>query len=158
MKIPPISNNRLEDGTMGTLIQTDQISKTRLWTARVMTAIVALFLLFDSMLKVLQLPPAVEGAAQLGISASVVYWLGIILLACLVVYLVPRTSIIGAILLTGYLGGAIATHVLLGSPLFSHTLFPLYVAALVWGPILLRERRAYSHLFYSHGLSAAHGV
>ena len=139
---------------METLIQTEPISKTRLWTARIMTGIAALFLFMDSMVKVLLLPPAVEGAAQLGYSENVVFWLGIVLLFCVILYLIPRTSIIGAILMTGYLGGAIATHLRLGSPLFSHTLFPLYVAALVWGPILLRERRAYTHLVYSHRLAA----
>ena len=143
---------------METLNHVDRISKTRLWTARVMTAISALFLLFDGGIKVLLLPEAVQGSVQLGYNESVVFWLGIIMLLCVAFYLIPRTSIIGAILLTGYLGGAIATQLRMGGPLLSHTLFPIYVAALVWGSILLRERRAYSHLFLSPPVQTAHGV
>jgi DoxX-like protein len=67
--------------------------------------------------------------------------LGVILLACVVLYAIPQTSILGAILLTGYLGGAVATHVRVGNPLFSHTLFPIYVTVLAWGGIFLREDR-----------------
>jgi hypothetical protein len=70
-----------------------------------------------------------------------VHWIGIIELVCLVLYLVPRTSILGGILLTGYLGGAIATHVRISSPVLTHTLFPVYVALLLWGGLYLRETR-----------------
>lgn len=110
-------------------------------TGYVLTALVSLFLIFDTVLKVLMLAPAVEGTAQLGYPAHTVIWIGAIELVCLALYLVPRTSVLGAILLTGYLGGAIATHVRIGSPLLSHTLFPIYVAALVWGGLYLRETR-----------------
>jgi hypothetical protein len=70
-----------------------------------------------------------------------VHWIGIIELACLVLYLVPRTSVLGGLLLTGYLGGAIATHVRISSPLFTHTLFPVYVALMIWGGLYLHEKR-----------------
>jgi len=102
---------------------------------------VALFLTFDTVIKVLKLAPAVQGTTKLGYPASAVLWIGLIELVWLTLYLVPRTSVLGALLLTGYLGGAIATHVRLGSPLLSHTLFPIYVALLLWGGLYLRETR-----------------
>src|SRR5262249_2747667 len=112
---------------------------TRLGT--ICTALVAVFLTVDSVLKVLRLAPAVDGTVALGYPVDSVQAIGIIELACLVTYLVPRTSVLGAILLTGYLGGAIATHVRISSPLFTHTLFPVYVALLIWGGLYLREKR-----------------
>jgi hypothetical protein len=115
------------------------ISKKRLVASYVLTALVALFLAFDTAIKVLQLAPAVEGTTALGYPADRVLPIGVIELVCLALYLVPRTSVLGALLLTGYLGGAIATHVRVGSPLLSHTLFPIYVACLVWGGLYLRE-------------------
>jgi len=110
-------------------------------TGWALTAIAALFLVFDTMLKLLQLPPAVEGTVALGYPAHLVLVIGVIEAICVVAYLVPASSVFGAILLTGYLGGAIATHVRLGSPLPSHTLFPIYVALLVWGGLYLRDAR-----------------
>ena len=99
---------------------------------------IALFLLFDSVIKLVKLPIAVEGTMQLGYPEHTVVGIGVVLLVCLIVYLIPRTAIFGAILLTGYLGGAIATQVRVDSPLFSHVLFPIYVALLVWGGVFLR--------------------
>jgi hypothetical protein len=107
----------------------------------VLTALVALFLSFDTIVKVMRLEPGVEGTTALGYSTDLVHWIGLIELVCLVLYLVPRTSVLGAVLLTGYLGGAIATHVRVSSPLVTHTLFPLIVAALLWGGLYLREER-----------------
>jgi hypothetical protein len=107
----------------------------------VVTTIAALFLTFDTVLKVLRLGPAVKATTDLGYPASTVLPIGIVELVCLALYLVPRTSVLGALMLTGYLGGAIATHVRAASPLFSHTLFPLYVALLLWGALYLREPR-----------------
>jgi hypothetical protein len=104
-------------------------------------AVVALFLAFDTGLKVLRLAPAVEGTTVLGYPAESVMWIGVIELICLVLYLVPRTTVLGALLMTGYLGGAIATHVRISSPLLTHTLFPIYVALLLWGGVYLREER-----------------
>jgi hypothetical protein len=113
----------------------------RLWTGRVLSGIVVLFLLFDSVIKLLRVPAAVEGTVQLGYPPGVLFGLGIVLLVCVVTYLVPRTALVGAVLLTGYLGGAIATHVRVGHPLLSHTLFPVYVAVLIWGGLFLRDER-----------------
>jgi hypothetical protein len=97
-------------------------------------------------MKVLRLAPAVEGTTALGYPASAVRAIGLIELACVALYLVPRTSVLGAVLLTGYLGGAIATHVRAGNPLLSHTLFPIYVALFVWGGLYLRDERVRAFL------------
>ena len=121
--------------------QSAPVPKKRLWSARVITGVAALFLLFDSIIKVIKLAPAVQGTTQLGYPANVVVGIGIVELVCLVVYVIPSTSVLGAILLTGYLGGAVATHVRVGSPLFSHVLFPMYLGALVWGGLFLRDDR-----------------
>jgi len=106
-----------------------------------LTGFVALFLAFDTVLKLAQLTPAVEGTVALGYPAHLVLVIGVIELVCLVLYLVPSTSVLGAVFLTGYLGGAVATHVRIGSPLPSHTLFPIYVALMVWGGLYLRDAR-----------------
>ena len=117
------------------------LSKGRLWTGRIMSAPPALFLLVDGVGKLIKPAPVVEGTVQLGYPESVLLGLGIVLLTCTVLYTIPRTAILGAILLTGYLGGAIATHVRVGSPLFSHILFPVYLAVLIWGGLYLRDER-----------------
>jgi hypothetical protein len=117
-----------------------QTSK-KLWTGRILSGLAIAFLLFDTIIKVLKLPVAVDGTVQLGYPANTVFGIGVIELICLALYAFPRTTVLGAILLTGYLGGAVATHVRIGSPLFSHVLFPIYVAALIWGGIYLREWR-----------------
>ena len=119
---------------------TTSSSKT-IWIGRVLSALAILFLLFDCVIKLLQLPVAIEGTTQLGYPASVVLGIGVVELACLVLYVIPRTSVFGAILFTGYLGGAIATHVRIGSPLFTQVLFPIYVAVLIWGGLYAREDR-----------------
>jgi hypothetical protein len=116
-------------------------STKALWTGRVLSALAVLFMLMDASMKLLQLPAAVEGTTSLGYPASVIFPLGVIQLVCLILYLVPRTAVLGAILWVGYLGGAVATHVRLGNPLFSHVLFPLYVAAFFWIGLGLRDPR-----------------
>jgi ABC-type transport system involved in cytochrome c biogenesis permease component len=121
--------------------QSAPLSKGRMWTARIMSGLPALFLLVDAVGKLVKPAPVVQGTVQLGYPESVLLGLGIVLLSCTVLYVIPRTAILGAILLTGYLGGAIATHVRVGSPLFSHILFPVYVAVLLWGGIYLRDER-----------------
>ena len=107
----------------------------------VLTGLAALFLVFDISLKLLTLAPAIQATKELGYKEGVVFPLGVVLLVCLVLYLVPATSVFGAVLLTGYLGGAIATHVRVGNPLFSHVLFPVYLALFIWGGLYLREPR-----------------
>jgi uncharacterized membrane protein len=107
----------------------------------VLTGLVILFLLFDSVRKLLRLRQMVEGTAALGYPDSAVRVIGAILLVCLIVYIIPRTAVLGGILLTGYLGGAVASNLRVGNPLFSHTLFPIYVGVLIWASLLLREER-----------------
>ncbi len=107
----------------------------------VCTSVAALFLAIDTILKVLRLDPAVEGTTSLGYPADSVLWIGGIEMMCLVLYLVPRTTVLGALLMTGYLGGAVATHVRIASPLLTHTLFPVYVALILWAGLYLREPR-----------------
>lgn len=116
-------------------------SKAKLWTGRIIRAIAVLFLLVDSLMKVLKTAPAVEGTVRLGYPEGVIVPIGFVQLVCLIVYVIPRTSIFGAVLLTGYLGGAIATHVRVGNPLFTHILFPIYVAVLLWGGLFLVDGR-----------------
>ena len=115
--------------------------KRDLWIGRVLSGLAVLFLTFDAAIKLLRLPMAIEGTTQLGYPAGVVLPLGVLQLVCLALYVLPRTSVLGALLWTGYLGGAIATHVRLGNPLFTHVLFPIYVALLLWGGLWLRDSR-----------------
>ena len=128
---------------MASVAHAQPVTQKRPLAGYVLTALVALFLGFDTIIKVLALAlaPAVQGTTQLGYPAQSVLWLGIIELGCVVLYLAPRTSVLGALLLTGYLGGAVASQLRVGAPLLSHTLFPIYVAALLWGGLYLRETR-----------------
>jgi len=108
-----------------------------------MSALVVMFLAFDIVIKFVKPapPPVVEALAHLGWSLNLVPVLGILLLVSTALYAIPITSVLGAILLTGYLGGAIATHLRVSDPLFSHILFPTYLGVLLWGGLYLREPR-----------------
>jgi hypothetical protein len=119
--------------------QTAPVSKM-LWAGRILSAIPVLFLLFDGVVNLIKPASVVEATVRLGYPESIVPGLGILLLVCTVVYVVPRTSVLGAILLTGYLGGATATHVRIGDQLFP-ILFPSIVGALIWGGLFLRDER-----------------
>ena len=131
----------VQDNAFG-ITQLSQVgSKRRLWIGRVLSWIAILFLLFDSSGKLFEVPPAIEGTVQLGYPPDIVFDLGVTLLSCVVTYMIPRSSLLGAVLLTAYLGGAVATHVRVGSPLFTHVLFPTYVAALLWCGLILRDAR-----------------
>jgi ABC-type transport system involved in cytochrome c biogenesis permease component len=121
--------------------QAGAISKKRLWVGRIMSGLAVLFLLFDSSTKLLRVEAVMKAAAQIGYPPSTMPPIGLILLVCVVVYLIPRTAVLGAVLLTGYLGGAVATHVRVGDPLMSHILFPIYFAVLIWGGLYLRDGR-----------------
>ncbi|OXM85610.1 DoxX family protein [Paenibacillus rigui] len=117
------------------------ISKGRLWTARIMSGLVTLFMLVDSVSKLFKPAAVVEGTVSLGYAEHHVIVIGILGLIATVLYAVPRTSALGAVLLTGYFGGVIATHVRMDAPLFTHILFPVYIAILAWGGIWLRDAR-----------------
>jgi DoxX-like family len=123
------------------LTQTAPVSKGRLWTGRIISALPALFLVMDGVMKLMKPDFVVKATVQLGYPENVIFPLGIIVLVCVILYVIPRTAVLGAILLTGYLGGAVATHARVGDPLFSHTLFPIYFAILLWGGLYLREER-----------------
>jgi hypothetical protein len=116
------------------------VSRGALWAGRILSALPALFLLFDGAMKLVKPAPVVEATVQMGFSEGVILPLGIVLLVCTVLYLVPPTAVLGAILLTGYLGGAVATHVRAGDGPFP-VLFPVVFGALLWGGLVLRDPR-----------------
>ena len=113
------------------------------WAGRGLSGLVIAFLIFDASIKLVPIGPVTETMQQLGYGTSetLARSLGILLLACTALYAYPRISILGAILLTGYLGGAIATHLRVGSPVFSHLLFGLYLGLMLWGGLWLRDAR-----------------
>jgi DoxX-like family len=119
--------------------QSAPVSNKRLWAGRIMSALPVLFLLFDGVIHIMRIPPVVEAFAKLGYSISLAIPLGIIEIVCIVLYVIPRTSVLGAVLLTGYLGGAVATNLRTGAPFFSNVLFPVYVGVLLWGGLYLRD-------------------
>ncbi len=120
--------------------QAGAISNGRLWAGRIISGLVVLFLLFDGITKLMKVAPVLEASAHLGYPVSTIVGIGITALVCTVVYAIPQTSVLGAILLTGYLGGAVASNVRIANPMFN-TLFPIVFAALVWAGIFLREDR-----------------
>lgn len=113
------------------------VSKASLWTGRVISALIILFMLFDGGAKIVRFAPYVEGTVKAGYADSLVVPLGIVGLVCTIVYAIPQTSVLGAILMTGYFGGATATHVRLGQPFY----FPVVFGILVWLALYLREPR-----------------
>jgi hypothetical protein len=115
-----------------------QPSKAARRTSFVLSFLALAFLLVDAGGKLLQITPAVEGTRELGWNPGVLFSLGVVQLVCWALYVIPRTAVLGALLWTGYLGGAVATHVRIDNPLFSHVLFPVYVALLLWGGLWLR--------------------
>ncbi len=111
------------------------------WTGRVLSGFAVLFMLFDGVTKIMKNPYVIKASANLGYPVSAIPVIGLILLACVVLYVIPRTSIIGAVLLTGYLGGAVASNLRIDAPLFSNTLFPVYFGMVVWAGLYLRNCR-----------------
>jgi hypothetical protein len=126
---------------MKTVAQAATTSKARLWGGWIISSVVVLFLVFDGITKVLKVAPVVEASARLGLPISLTVRIGILVLILAALYVVPSTSILGAILLTGFLGGAVAIQLRAGSPLFSEALFPVYFAMFVWGGLFLRDGR-----------------
>jgi len=107
----------------------------------VLSALVVAFLASDGLAKVLRIGVMVDGMTKLGYPDGTVRGIGIILVVCLTLYVIPRTAVLGAILLTGYLGGAVATHVRIGSGLLGFVLLPVYCGVIIWGALYLREPR-----------------
>ena len=124
-------------------IAAEAISGNSIWRGRILSGLVIAFLVFDAGIKLVPIPIVSETMQQLGYSTSetLARGLGVLLLACTALYAFPKTSILGAILLTGYLGGAIATHLRVGSPVFSHLLFGVYLGLMLWGGLWLRDAR-----------------
>jgi hypothetical protein len=115
-------------------------ARGKLWTGRVLTGLATLFLLFDAVGKLMVPAPVVEASARLGFPLALSVSVGILLATCTILYAIPRTAVLGAVLLTGYLGGAVAIQMRAGSPLFE-TVFPVILGVIVWAGIYLRECR-----------------
>jgi len=126
-----------ERKTMQPVTQALPVSKKTLWAGYIMSAPPVLMLLMSAVMKLIKPPPVVEGFAHLGLPESLALGLGILEIACAVIYVIPRTAVLGAILLTGYLGGATVTHLRVGDPFFA----PVIVGVLVWGGLFLRDDR-----------------
>ena len=116
-------------------------SNAQRWTGRVLSGIVVLFLAFDVVIKFMHIAPVTQSMVQLGLPDHFVLTIASIEAACLVLYLIPRTAVLGAVLFTGYLGGAILANLRVELPLFSHVLFPTYIGALLWVGLYLRDTR-----------------
>ncbi|HEV2972435.1 MAG TPA: DoxX family protein [Pirellulales bacterium] len=125
---------------MQSTAETAATSNKMLWIGRIISAILALFLLFDSAMKFVKPAIVVETTVKLGYPENLISVLGIVLLVCTLAYVIPQTSILGAILLTGYLGGAVASHLRAGDPLFA-VFFPVVFGMLLWGGLFLRDAR-----------------
>lgn len=124
-----------------TLTSTATPSKARVWTGRVMATIVILFMLMDSIFKFIPNEDVIKGTTDLGFQAHHLAILGALGLLSTILFIIPRTEVLGAILLTGYWGGAIATHVRLDNPLFTHVLFTVYFGILAWGSLYLKNEK-----------------
>lgn len=111
----------------------------KIWIGRILSGIAVLFLLFDSITKILQAPYVMQASAKFGYPTQYIPAIGATLLVLIILYIIPRTSIFAAILLTGYLGGAVEANLRTFSPFFSNTLFPVYFAVIVWGGLYLRD-------------------
>src|SRR5262249_47916592 len=111
------------------------------WTARILTTLATLFLVVDAAMKIVSHPAVLEASPRLGLPTELAPVFGLVLLGCVALYLIPRTAPLGAVLLTGYLGGAVLVHVRIGDPLLSHVLFPIYMGAAAWVGLYLRDER-----------------
>lgn len=119
------------------------ISTRAYWAGWIISGLLILFLLFDAVIKFVPLDVVKLTMGELGwpTDDAMARTLGVLTLACTVLYAIPRTSVLGAILLTGYLGGAIATHMRIGNPMLTHTLFGLYLGVMAWGGLYLRDAK-----------------
>jgi hypothetical protein len=115
-------------------------SKTWIWVGRIVTTLVVLFCAFDGLMKVIKEPHVIAASAEFGFSTNELVLIGVLMLACTILYAIPRTAILGAVLLTGYLGGAVVSNIRVGHPVFE-CIFPIIFGALAWGGLFLRESR-----------------
>ena len=116
-------------------------SKRTLLAGRIISGVVTAFMLFDGIFKLPKPAPVVDSFKKLGYDPNIAIPIGVLALLCAILYAIPRTAVLGAILLTGYLGGAVATHVRVDDPLFTHILFPVYFGVLAWVGLYLRDER-----------------
>ena len=128
---------------MPTMAEQPAVSRSARWLGRGLSGLAVLFLLFDGAVKLVPWPVVTETMDRIGYGSSetLARSLGVITVACTILYAIPPTSILGAILLTGYLGGAMASHLRIGSPLFTHILFGFYLGLMIWGGLWLRDRK-----------------
>ncbi|HMI94133.1 MAG TPA: DoxX family protein [Polyangiales bacterium] len=131
----------LERSDLGAARPVTAGGKAQRVTGRVLSGIAIAFLSFDAVIKLVEIEAVRKGTVELGYPVEIAFTLGLVLLASVLIHLIPRTAVLGALLLTGYLGGAVATHVRVSHPLFSHTLFPVYVAVFIWAGLVLRDPR-----------------
>ena len=129
----------MEIATTRPLGVTGAASAPRLWTGRIITVVSVLFLLMDAVTHEMKIQPVVDAFVRLGIPVGLAGPIGAVEILCLIAYVIPRSAILGAVLLTGYLGGAVAIQLRAGSPFYAETLFPVYMGALVWVGLLLRR-------------------
>ncbi len=125
---------------MHATIESASVSKGSLWAGRIISGLVVLFMLFDSITKIIKIPRVIEASARVGISATELFWIGVTLLGCVILYVIPQTSILGAILLAAYLGGAVCADVLSHQPVFN-SCFAITFGILTWLGLYLREPR-----------------
>jgi hypothetical protein len=121
--------------------ETSAIGKKSIWTGRILSGLVAAFLIFDAVIHLLKPPAVVQAFAQLHLPLSLAVHLGVIELICIALYVIPRTAVVGAVFLTGYLGGAVAIQLTTSNSLFGEILFPVYTAIVLWGGLYLRDER-----------------
>src|SRR5687768_4033962 len=126
---------------MAALTESFAPANNRPWAGYVVSGLPVLFLLADSVGKLIKPEPVIAGTLELGYQESIIVPLGIVLLVCTILYAVPRTAVLGAILLTGYLGGTVATHARIGNPVFTHMLFGVYIGIFLWLGLYLRDPR-----------------
>jgi len=117
------------------------LSTKRSWPGIILSGLAVAFLIFDGVIKFTKMPPVAQAFQQLGLPLSLAVTVGVLELVCVAGYVIPQTAVLGAILLTAFLGGAVLAHVRVLDPLFSHTLFPVYVGVMIWGGLFLRDRR-----------------
>jgi hypothetical protein len=135
-----------QDTIMQTSDQLSSVSKSMPWLGTGLTALVVLFMVFDGVTKIIKVKPVMEACQKLNISPEMAVGLGLLLLACTALYVTPRTAVLGAILLTGYLGGGVATQLINRSAVFP-TVFPIGFGVLVWAGLVLREPRLLQWIF-----------
>jgi DoxX-like family len=119
----------------------EPVSRAQMLAGRLLSGLAAAFLTLDSAMKFVKAPQVIEASTHLGLGLELVTPIGLVLLVCTALYVIPRTAVLGAILLTGYLGGAVFGNLRVGDPLATHVLFPVYFGILLWAGLFLRDRR-----------------